>query len=204
MQSVSPHSEVKHLHTNKHPSLDTWKYNHLIIVKILLACCPLTRNTQTFMTSKSQNLNTQDIRKILSLFGSTKWIKSVKIWTKKKLNKNCLFSGLHNESPAQIKIELLTTSEKSISIRYAILVYQDQWKHNLITKTYKKQRVSIRCPILVYHKKHTGHDGYQSDSIGAMQYQINDLLIDLWKNHTKKTLSCSRHSKADLYPRGLH
>jgi hypothetical protein len=36
----------------------------------------------------------------------------------------------------------LTTSEKSISIRYAILVYQDQWKHNLITKTYKKQRVS--------------------------------------------------------------
>jgi hypothetical protein len=34
----------------------------------------------------------------------------------------------------------LTTSEKSISIRYAILVYQDQWKHNLITKTYKKQK----------------------------------------------------------------
>jgi hypothetical protein len=82
---------------------------------------------------------------------------------KKKLNKNCLFSGLHNESPAQIKIKLLTTPEKSISIRYAILVYQDQWKHNLITKTYKKQRVSIRCPILVYHKKHTGHEGYQSE-----------------------------------------
>jgi hypothetical protein len=47
-------------------------------------------------------------------------------------------------------------------------------KHILITKTYKKQRVSIRCPILVYHKKHTGHEGYQSESIGAMQYQINE------------------------------
>ncbi len=53
--------------------------------------------------------------------------KFVKIWTKNKLKKNCIFSGLHNESSAQIKIELLTTSEKSISIRYAILVYQDQW-----------------------------------------------------------------------------
>ncbi len=99
----------------------------------------------------------------MSLFGSTKWIKVCQNLKKKKLNKNCLFSSLHNESPTQIKIELLTTSEKSISIRYAILVYQDQWKHNLITKTYKKQRVSIRCPILVYHKKHTGHEGYQSE-----------------------------------------
>jgi hypothetical protein len=36
--------------------------------------------------------------------------KSVKIWTKKKLKKNCIFLGLHNESPAQTKIELLTTS----------------------------------------------------------------------------------------------
>jgi hypothetical protein len=54
--------------------------------------------------------NTKDIRKILSLFGSTKWIKVCQ-----NLNKK------------EIKIELLTTSEKSISIRYAILVYQDQW-----------------------------------------------------------------------------
>ncbi len=43
-----------------------------------------------------------------------------------------------------LKIELLTTSKKSISIRYAILVYQDQWKHNLITKTYKKQKLKLK------------------------------------------------------------
>jgi hypothetical protein len=34
---------------------------------------------------------------------------------KKKLNKNCLFSGLLNESRAQIKIELLTTSKEHIN-----------------------------------------------------------------------------------------
>jgi hypothetical protein len=67
--------------------------------------------------------------------------KSVKIWTKKKLKKNCIFSGLHNESPAQIKIELLTTSEKSISIRFAILVYQDQWN-------------------IFWSQKHTRNKGY--------------------------------------------
>ncbi len=60
---------------------------------------------------------------------------------KNKLKKNCIFSGLHNESSAQIKIELLTTSEKSISIRYAILVYQDQWN-------------------IFWSQKHTRNKGY--------------------------------------------
>jgi hypothetical protein len=83
---------------------------HILITNTKDIRTTLDLDSRTFMTSNSQNLNTEDIRKILSLFGSTKWIKVCQ-----NLNKK------------EIKIELLTTSEKSISIRYAILVYQDQW-----------------------------------------------------------------------------
>lgn len=149
---------------------------------------------QRHLWHKSLKIWTQKISdKYCLLLGLQNESKSIKIWKKKKLYKNCLFSGLHNESPAQIKIELLTTSKEHIN-QVCYLGLSRSMKTYFDHKNIQETKGINQMSYLGLSQKNTGHGGYQSESIQAMQYQINDLSV--WSvNHTNETLSCSQHSK---------